>query len=304
MHWRHVVNEVRSPKYYSVHDCWRYADPYFNDYYVPEAPVTLKTYGICRRAPDEHIINRYTERYMLHYILTGKGWCNGIPFEEGDIVYCTNSFPYNLSSNRSDPCTYAYVTFLGGKSEKYLNQLEPTQPFRCYRASHFQKTVEILLDMTEVDHNDVETALYLEGCFLHLLALSAPPAPDPEDRHTLRKDKRVNAAIQYISEHFRDPDIRLEDVAEAAMSNEKYLQRLFRAETGMSMYQYISKCRMDAAVTLLNSSNYNINEISEYVGYTNRQAFSKAFKSMYGVSPSRFSGGEESPDTRKEPTET
>ena len=41
MHWRHVVNEVRSPKYYSVHDCWRYADPYFNDYYVPEAPVTL-----------------------------------------------------------------------------------------------------------------------------------------------------------------------------------------------------------------------------------------------------------------------
>ena len=288
MHWRHIVNNVRSEKYYSVHDYWKYADPYFNDYYAPDAPITLKTYGICCRAPDEHIVNRYIEKYIFHYILSGKGWCNGIPFEEGEIVYCTNSTPYNLSSNRSDPCTYAYISFYGGKSEKYLNQLGLTQPFKCYKSAHFQKIAEILHDMMEVDHNDVETALYLESCFLHLLALSAPPAPDPDDKQALRKDKRVNAAIQYISEHFREPNIRLEDVAEATLSNEKYLQRLFKAETGMSMYQYISKLRMDAAITLLNSSNYNINEISEYVGYNNRQTFSDAFKNTFGVAPSKF----------------
>jgi histidinol-phosphate aminotransferase len=41
----------------------------------------LKTFGICERSPTDHVINRYVERYIFHFILAGKGWCNGIPFE-------------------------------------------------------------------------------------------------------------------------------------------------------------------------------------------------------------------------------
>lgn len=292
MHWRHINEKGRSDKFYSVNDFWKYSDLYFNDYYVPDAPITLKTFGLCSRAPNEHIVNRYIEKYIIHYILAGKGWCNGIPFEAGDIVYCTNSTPYNLSSNRNAPCTYAWISFYGGKSEKYINQLGLVQPFKIYRSNHSQKIAEILHDMMEVDHTDLDTALYLESCFIHLLALSVPPPADLDDQQTLRKDRRVNAAIEYISEHFREPNLRLEDVAVASNSNEKYLQRVFKNETGMSIYQYITKLRMDAAVTLLNSSNYNINEISEYVGYNDRQTFADAFKKMFGVSPTKYTDPE------------
>ena len=72
-------------------------------------------------------------------------------------------------------------------------------------------------------------------------------------------------------------------------TNEKYLQRLFKAETGMSIYQYVSKLRMDAAITLLGASNYNINEIAEYVGYNDRKRFTEIFKKRFGVSPSKYS---------------
>ena len=289
MHWRHNNGDKPSEKYFKVDDFWKYSDRYYNDYYVPDAPVTLKTFGICSRAPHDHIVNRYAEKYIFHYILSGKGWFNGIPFEAGDIVYCTNSRPYNLSSSTEDPCTYAWVSFYGGKSEKYIDQMGLHQTFKCYKAVNYQRIVEILYDMMEVEHENVEVALYLEACFIHLLALSMPPAPaEGKNVQSTRSDKRVRAAMEYIAEHFREPNLRLEQVAEAAHSNEKYLQRVFKSETGMSIYSYISKLRLDAAVTLLMSSNYNVNEISEYAGYNDRRTFTEAFKKAFGVSPTKY----------------
>ena len=159
---------------------------------------------------------------------------------------------------------------------------------KCYKSSNYQRIVEILYDMMEVDHEDLEVALYLESCFIHLLALSMPPAPEEgKYTHTSRSDKRIRAAMEYIAEHFREPDLRLKQVAIATNSNEKHLQRLFKTETGMSIYTYISKLRLDAAVTLLLTSNYNVNEISEYVGYNDRRTFTEAFKKAYGVSPTK-----------------
>ena len=289
MHWRHSSNNKLSERLYKVDEIWKYKEQYYNDYYTPDTPITLKTFGLCSRAPEDHIINRYVEKYVLHYILAGKGWCNGVPFEAGDIVYCAQETPYNISSNRSDPCTHAWVSFQGGKSEKYIAALGLKQPFKCYKAKFPHEINKILYDMMEVDHSDVQSDLYLEGCFLHLLALSAPTDTDETEHETPKHERRISAAIQYIANHFRQPDLRLEDVALATNTNEKYLQRLFKAETGMSIYQYLSKLRMDAAITLLGASNYNINEIAEYVGYNDRKRFTEIFKKRFGVSPSKYS---------------
>ena len=289
MHWRHCKGEWRTEKLYSVDDVWKYDDAYFNDYYVPDAPVTLKTFGICSRPADDHIVNRFVEKYIFHYILSGKGWFNGIPFEAGDIVFCTNAIPYSLSSHKYDPCIYAWISFSGGKSEKYLDIMGISGILRIYKSKHTDSINKILYDMMEVDHSDIETALYLEAKFIELLSLSAPTDDGKSSKSSKKNtNKRVNAAIQYISENFRNPELRIEDIAAAVSTNKKYLQRIFRDTMEISIYQYISKLRMDAAVTLLNSSNYNINEISEYVGYNDRRTFSEIFKKHFGVPPTKY----------------
>lgn len=287
MHWRHWTNNKCSEDFYTVHGYWKYNDIYYNDHYITDSPITLKTFGICARDPKSRIVNRYSEKYVLHFILSGKGWCNGIPFEAGDIVFCTSFRPYNFASDHSDPCTYAWVTFNGGKSEKYIDQLGLNQPFKKYKSAFPERIAEVLHDMMEIDHLDVDTDLYLESCLIRLLSLSQPPTQTPPAKPA-KKEKRVSTAIRYISEHFRESELSLEEVALATQSNEKYLQRIFKNEMGMSVYQYISKLRLDAAVTLLSSSNYNVNEISEYVGYNDRRTFTVAFKKRFGVSPTRY----------------
>ena len=182
MHWRYrKADGSYSDKQFTFDDHRKYSNRYYNNYYSPDAPIMLKTFGICERSPTDHVINRYVERYIFHFILAGKGWCNGIPFEEGDILFCTNATPHNISSDSSAPCTYAWVAFAGGKSEKYLAELGiTTQPFLTYHTDNMQRIAKILYDMMEVEHTDVNVPLFLEASLLQLLSLSAPPAPEAD----------------------------------------------------------------------------------------------------------------------------
>lgn len=290
MHWRHVVAGERSERLYTVDAVPKYTETYYEDYYVPDAPTMLYTFGICSRSPLDHLINRRGGKHTFHYILNGRGWFNGMPFEEGDIVYCSESLPRSISSNRNDPCIYTWVSFSGGKSETYIRQMGITQPYLIYR-NHNQTEIErIFYEMMEVDHPEMETALFLESSLLRLMSLSAinPQSAASVSEITARANKRVEAAMQFISEHFRESDLRLEDVEKAANTNKKYLQRIFKEELGISIYQYVTKLRMDAAVALLTNSNYNINEISEYVGYNDRRTFYELFKKHFGTSPIKY----------------
>lgn len=288
MYWRHETADKYSEKIYSPHYNSEYSDQYYNDYFNPEIPITLKYFGISSRSPHNPIINRCNQKYGFFYILSGKGWCNGIPFEEGDIVYCDKSTPFSLSSNHEDPCTYTWISFCDGKSDLYIKLLGLGNTTKCYKSQHMQEIIQLFYKMIEADHNNINLPLYLESCLLHLLALSAPSTSIDSDNESTIPNSRVNAAIKYISDNFRNPDLQLKDIAAAVKSNEKYLQRIFKAEKGISIYKYITKIRMDAAVTLLCSSDYNINEISEFTGYNDRRCFSDAFKKHFGVYPSQY----------------
>ena len=288
MHWRRYWRNGNSERRYSVHIDQKYSDEEFDDSYTTDAPFSLRTFGICSRKSDNSILNRYIDRYILHYVLTGKGWFNGSRFEAGDIIFCTDSSPYSLSSDPNNPCTYAWISFNGGKSEKYVTAMGLLQAYRIYPAKHFQEICTILYDMIDVDHKDVDIALYLESCLIRLLSFSVPEKEQASAESVQKPISKVSSAIQFISDHYKNPMLSQKDIAEAAQANEKYLQRLFKAETGQTLHQYLENIRMEAAVAMLNSSNYNINEISEYIGYNDRRTFSEAFKRKFGYAPSRY----------------
>ena len=58
-----------------------------------------------------------------------------------------------------------------------------------------------------------------------------------------------------------------------------------RINSGM---QYILAIRINNAVSLLESTDYNVTEISTIIGYDNPLYFSRIFKKQKGVSPSDY----------------
>jgi AraC-like DNA-binding protein len=85
-----------------------------------------------------------------------------------------------------------------------------------------------------------------------------------------------------------EKDWTLEGLArEAAMSRSAYAAR-FKELVGQTMFEYLTAVRMQRAQALLRESGSSLTAIAARVGYTSRLAFSKAFKRLTGITPSRY----------------
>ncbi len=73
--------------------------------------------------------------------------------------------------------------------------------------------------------------------------------------------------------------------------NEKYLGRLFKRETGMTLHEFINSERLSRAERLLLDTDDSILSISERVGFNNVTYFNRLFKAKHGISPAAHRKG-------------
>lgn len=78
-------------------------------------------------------------------------------------------------------------------------------------------------------------------------------------------------------------------VAEKSKVERTYLAKIFKAETGQTLTEYIRQVKMELAEELLQTDAYHLTEIAELLGYTNYPYFSKQFKEYFGVAPDKYS---------------
>lgn len=112
-------------------------------------------------------------------------------------------------------------------------------------------------------------------------------------------DGRLQKMYQYIEQNFQG-SISLSDLAEQLYTSTSTLSRLFRKKTGLYFAEYVNKVRMDYAVQELIYSDDSITRIAVDSGFSNLSVFNRAFKEMYGVSPSEYRKREKSEEEKIE----
>lgn len=100
----------------------------------------------------------------------------------------------------------------------------------------------------------------------------------------------VNKSINYIMKHL-DEDISIEDVADYCHFSKYYFSRVFKAETGESIYAFIKRLKMEqSALRLKIEKDKSITDIGLDYGYTPSN-YSSAFKKCQNLSPVQFRKG-------------
>ncbi len=97
----------------------------------------------------------------------------------------------------------------------------------------------------------------------------------------------IKDSIIYIEEHLTD-EITFDDLSSRVYYSSFHYQRLFQMMTGTTLYQYIRNRRMTLASKELLSNNVKIIDLAYKYQYDSPEAFSRAFKSVLGVSPSQL----------------
>jgi AraC-like DNA-binding protein len=93
-------------------------------------------------------------------------------------------------------------------------------------------------------------------------------------------------ARRFIRQQF-DAHLDLDAIARAAMSNRSTLCREFKQAVGMTVMDYLTSVRIDAARRLLLTS-LKVSEVSRLVGFEDPYHFSRVFRRLCGCSPKEF----------------
>lgn len=100
--------------------------------------------------------------------------------------------------------------------------------------------------------------------------------------------ERIYKVVRYIEQNL-DKDILLKDLAQVACFSPFHFQRIFKDIIGETPKQFIIRLRLEtAAHYIVVNPEKSILEIAIIVGFQSLEAFSRAFKDYYSISPDNF----------------
>lgn len=105
-----------------------------------------------------------------------------------------------------------------------------------------------------------------------------------------KPDVQISALIktvsQYLDAHLSEP-VTLDELSKAVFLSKYYLERVFRRETGVSIYQMLLQKRMILARNLMREG-LSLTTIAMRCGFSEYSGFYKAFRNEYGISPREY----------------
>lgn len=258
--------------------------------------LTLYQYGWERCKPSHSFGPVIRNHYLFHYILNGKGvlyttdssgnthTCS-ISKHQGFLISPRQVNTYIADEN--DPWEYAWIEFDGLRAKEYLDNAGLTIDHPIYRSDKKDPQFENEL-LTIVKNDNTASPLFQIGHLYLFLDLLIKTSFNSKDLSASKvKDFYIREAITFIEQNYMRA-ITIEDIAQFCNLNRSYLGKLFKETVHKTPQQFLIYYRMKQASELLRLSDMAINEVGKSVGYQNQLHFSRAFKNVYGQSPSQW----------------
>ena len=108
--------------------------------------------------------------------------------------------------------------------------------------------------------------------------------PPENENETVRN---VERSIAYMREHIDKP-LQVATLAAFANVSPSHFFALFKQLTGCPPMDYFTRLRMRHACRLLDSTSASVKEVAAALGYDDQFYFSRVFKAVNNVPPSRY----------------
>lgn len=112
---------------------------------------------------------------------------------------------------------------------------------------------------------------------VHVLCARDPP-----------EDSETSRFIECVFYGYTDSNFSIQSIMNELQANEKSVYDICKRATGKSPAAYIQQVRLENASSLLRNTAMSIREVCEQSGYNTLSTFYKAFKRVYGVTPTQY----------------
>ena len=230
--------------------------------------------------------------WQILYIASGKAhfYFNGVEqiVTAGNMVIYRPKEEQRYYNYGTDHTEVYWVHFTGSNIKNILRSYGISDDMRIIHTGtslEYKRLFTQMIHELKLCKEDYEELLLCY--FTHLLIMLHRLMNIKPKGKTHALIEEMNAAVRYFHENYNKA-ICIEDYAEQHHMSVSWFIRNFKEYTEMTPTQYLLSLRISNAQTLLETTNYNVTEISDIVGYDNPLYFSRIFKKQSGLSPSEF----------------
>lgn len=215
-----------------------------------------------------------------------------------DVLLIRHHAVHRANISREIPYERIIIYLDGG----YINRAIPEVPLMdCFRTADLRgrritpdgalraRLKSLLQEMEQASEDHRFGAQILcDTCLMQLLVHLGRAIPDRRDpeRGEDRYDAKISLALTYIQEHL-GTGLTVEQIAAHVHLSPYYFMRLFRTQTGSSVYSYILQNRLIRAAKSIRNG-MPASEAALDSGFSDYSAFYRAFRKQFGTSPGRI----------------
>jgi len=264
---------------------------FFLDLSPPRQRSWVLVMGGLEHCEPDYLIDRPGYLYhLIEFVVEGRGWVTlaGKRHElgPGSVFAVTSDAPCRMTCDPAEPMTKFFFAFAGKVSDGRLARAGLKPGVVQHLAIHTEvrsAAEEILREGQRGSPFTPALCETLTELFLLRIAEALAPAAGPRSR----AHENFQRCRALLDAHAESP-ATLEQVAAIAGLDVSSVCRLFRRFQGESPYQYLLRRKMTVAAELLLDRNCAVKEAAQLVGFSDPFHFTRCFKAVHGVPPSRL----------------
>ncbi|MEG1947423.1 MAG: AraC family transcriptional regulator [Lachnospiraceae bacterium] len=228
---------------------------------------------------------------------------NEIILKESDALFCNTGALHSGKMLNNHDCDYVSITFdpkiiYGYESSSiYLKYVCPViQNFSfgylhyCHNEKWSQETIQLIkkiISLYNLMSSSCEIDITIALLRIWKIIFDHSIIPYENNEISSLTLSRLRSIISYIELNYRQK-IFLADISNHINLCEGECCRLFKKAINISIFDYIQEFRIKKACELLSETKYSISVISEMVGYSDSNNFSKSFRKYMDSSPREY----------------
>ena len=225
-----------------------------------------------------------SEITAIEFVVDGYGVLenNGKKYELGpnDVFLLRKGTHHKYFNNKNSTLNKIFITLTGELPEILLNQYMPVHNYvyhNCELEELFRSIYEKAKKYGD-NYTDLVNDLSPE-IFKLIIAISNCVTDEQKDVAFLMKEYIDSQVYQSFS---------LDIMCKEFDYSKNHIINKFSEKFGITPYQYYTAKKLEIVKLYLTNTNYSLSEIAEKISFSDQQYFSSWFKSLCGVSPSKF----------------
>ncbi len=235
----------------------------------------------------------------ISYIFSGRGVfeINGIKTEvtAGDIIITPKNGTHTIYAADNEEIYYSYTGFELGTDDsifpKEITELFSKNEHILFKDSvgiydYFKKCMDEFYRSGDID------LMLIESYMIQIILLTARSSKNTLQNIDYRSISENSGKLVYLIRKYVERNIEktitVNGIAESLGYSIYHISHIFKEKMNITLQDYISNKKTARAIELMKKGGFTLTEISDKLGFTSLQSFSRYFKNKVGVSPSQF----------------